>query len=474
MSLCALHIDLYLSHASDFAKIKTSLRYSYSYDQQTYGNTTLNSRVIADTLYPASESRLIVNANKKPIRDEVWESSSTISTIMSTSSEKFPRIYIPYKEDVVVSITTGRPSVDVQCWHPWINRRNDIDLDRSGRLWTNNGTLSDMLPGLRTMINGISDVVDLRSRGEYCNCSSVTFSPIWFPSPEPGLTSTITIFLSAVVDGQFDVKGEVRPDLVRDLINVDGNSTLYQFAATACKISPYWITSEVPLIRYRRRILILAGAATTLERSQARAITLSVVGSEALNTTALRSTINELTDDWALNVGGEGGAGWDQAGILAATIAMWLSEMPDLSQVDWHYLDAGALGKSVNESNNISIRIVTKIYGFGYGTRSTSIYLSMVVLSFYCLVTVIYVLYIWITGTASTAWNSGIELVALALQSRKPDHLGHTGVGINSTRTYAEGVGVRVNKNDELELVFAHDRHFETSGLRKLTRNREY
>ena len=153
---------------------------------------------------------------------------------------------------------------------------------------------------------------------------------------------------------------------------------------------------------------------------------------------------------------------------------MWLSGMPGRSGLDWHYLDAEEMDKGINASDNMSTRCVVTFYGFGYGTRSTSIYLSMAVLSLYCLVTVIYVLYTWITGTASTAWNYGIELVALALQSRKPDHLGHTGVGINSIRTYAEGVGVRVNKDNELELVFAHDRDFETSGLRKLTRNIEY
>jgi hypothetical protein len=77
-------------------------------------------------------------------------------------------------------------------------------------------------------------------------------------------------------------------------------------------------------------------------------------------------------------------------------------------------------------------------------------------------------------GAASTAWNSGVELIALALQSKRPDHLGHVGAGIDSMRTLGEGVGIRVNKDDQVELVFANDRDFETRGLRKLQRNAEY
>ena len=78
------------------------------------------------------------------------------------------------------------------------------------------------------------------------------------------------------------------------------------------------------------------------------------------------------------------------------------------------------------------------------------------------------------TGSSSTAWNSSIELVALALQSNRPDHLGNVSVGIDNLSTPNEGVGIRANEDNELELVFAHDRDIGSRGLRKVQTNKEY
>ena len=83
-------------------------------------------------------------------------------------------------------------------------------------------------------------------------------------------------------------------------------------------------------------------------------------------------------------------------------------------------------------------------------------------------------LYTFATGSASTAWTSGVEILALALQSKRPDHLGHIGVGIDSTKTLGQAVGIRVNADNGVELVFAHDRDFNTRGLQKVKQNTEY
>lgn len=98
----------------------------------------------------------------------------------------------------------------------------------------------------------------------------------------------------------------------------------------------------------------------------------------------------------------------------------------------------------------------------------------MAVLLVYCITTISYIVYILVTGPTSTAWTSEAELVALALHSRKSDHLGHTGVGIDSIKTYEEGACIRVNRDDELELVFAHDRDFNTERLQKLLSRTAY
>lgn len=67
-----------------------------------------------------------------------------------------------------------------------------------------------------------------------------------------------------------------------------------------------------------------------------------------------------------------------------------------------------------------------------------------------------------------------MELVALALQSKKPDDLGHTSVGIDFLDTFDKSVGIRFNGDNELELVFAKDRDLESRDLRKIQRNKAY
>lgn len=126
------------------------------------------------------------------------------------------------------------------------------------------------------------------------------------------------------------------------------------------------------------------------------------------------------------------------------------------------------------ERDMSAFRYVTVLWGYGYGGRSTSIWLAMAVMVTYCAITIFYLAYILATGFTFTAWNSAIELVALALQSQKPDHLGNIGVGLDSIETFKEGVGIRVNQENELELVFAHDRDIDKRGLRKIERNKEY
>jgi hypothetical protein len=127
-----------------------------------------------------------------------------------------------------------------------------------------------------------------------------------------------------------------------------------------------------------------------------------------------------------------------------------------------------------DSSNSTALTYTFTRWGYGYNTWSTSIQLSFAVITAYCIITLAYIVYILSTGSTSTAWNSAIELVALALQSRKPDHLGHVGVGLDSLETFKEGVGIRVNNDNELELVFAHDREFVAGNLRKIERNKEY
>ena len=157
--------------------------------------------------------------------------------------------------------------------------------------------------------------------------------------------------------------------------------------------------------------------------------------------------------------------------MLAISFATSLSEIPRPGTDD----RCGRLtGRDPGGKNVTTFKYKTIQYGYGYGNPSTSVRLALVVITTYCMVTSGYMVYLLTTGLTSTAWNSPIELVVLALQSKRPDHLGHTSVGIDSMETYREEVGIRVNNQEQLELVFAHDKDAETRGLRKVIPNKSY
>ncbi|KAK3203058.1 hypothetical protein GRF29_112g70178 [Pseudopithomyces chartarum] len=125
-------------------------------------------------------------------------------------------------------------------------------------------------------------------------------------------------------------------------------------------------------------------------------------------------------------------------------------------------------------ANNVvfPFEIVRTVYG--YETASATVVLSLMVLGIYSLLSLVYMLFILVTGRTSTAWSSAAELCTLALQSRKPDHLGHVGVGIETMATFKEGVFIRINKNNEPELLFKGDRDVQSDGNSRLELNKAY
>jgi hypothetical protein len=113
-------------------------------------------------------------------------------------------------------------------------------------------------------------------------------------------------------------------------------------------------------------------------------------------------------------------------------------------------------------------------YGYGYGVGSTSITLPIMVLSIYSVIVILYLLYILITGSTSTVWNSAIEVIALALHSKSPDDLPNMTAGINCLGTFSQSVGIRVNAEKKLELVFANDSDRRMGDLQKIQKNKMY
>lgn len=121
--------------------------------------------------------------------------------------------------------------------------------------------------------------------------------------------------------------------------------------------------------------------------------------------------------------------------------------------------------------------------GFGYGSTDTPSKLAAAVITTYCLMSLLFVAYTINTGHTSIAWDSAMELIVLALQSKEPDGLGHVSVGLDSMDTFRRTVGIGVNTvpvgdtgetRERLELVFEHDNDGEKRGLTKVARNRAY
>jgi hypothetical protein len=170
--------------------------------------------------------------------------------------------------------------------------------------------------------------------------------------------------------------------------------------------------------------------------------------------------------------------------MLGLTIAYALAVVPGyLARQGTYGMPIFDLSQLKGQSDITPFRIDTINYGFGYGTRDTPTNLSVTAITAYCLIVIIYISYIIITGHTSIAWNSPTELIMLALQSKEPTDLGHVSVGVDSMDTLRRSVGIRVSTEEvqgtgetkeKLKLVFEDDEENEKRGLTMVVRNRAY
>jgi hypothetical protein len=120
------------------------------------------------------------------------------------------------------------------------------------------------------------------------------------------------------------------------------------------------------------------------------------------------------------------------------------------------------------------IKIALTRVGYGYETSSVSARLSLTVIMAYCIFAVKYIMYMLSSGHTSTAWSSATEIIVLAMQSKRSEHLRHVSAGVNCLATYQEPVGIRVNDCDHLELVFEHDQNNQLRSLRRARLDKAY
>ncbi|KAJ4315981.1 hypothetical protein N0V94_005673 [Neodidymelliopsis sp. IMI 364377] len=284
-----------------------------------------------------------------------------------------------------------------------------------------------------------------------------SFAPLYMASPEPGSHSMIVVLFEFYPSGANATLSSLSR-YVEQEASQDENRRL---TVSICTVSAYWNFGEVLSLLPGGPYVVQTGPRSMSIPNKPRPITLNLTGVDELEGANFQGRA------YAANPNKNA-----QLSIIFATVIANMNTslvFPD---------PAGGLNRERapdrDSSNSTELTYTFTRWGYGYNTWSTSIQLSIAVITAYCIVTLAYISYILTTGSTSTAWNSAIELVALALQSRKPDCLGHVGVGLDSLETFKEGVGIRVNNDNELELVFAHDREFVAGNLRKIERNKEY
>ena len=95
--------------------------------------------------------------------------------------------------------------------------------------------------------------------------------------------------------------------------------------------------------------------------------------------------------------------------------------------------------------------------GFGYNINGVTVKLSVAVVGIYCIIATIFLVWTLVTGLTASHWDNNSELFMLGVNSRRPLHLGHTSVGLETLSSFREPVHIRANQDQTLELVFEND-----------------
>ncbi|KAF3033962.1 hypothetical protein E8E12_002851 [Didymella heteroderae] len=452
------------------------------------GGLALNLKVVSDTLKPgyvehagseySSRLDLAYTVQSKQEVEYSWsstrklrikkDSNSTTTTVPTTvvteNSSKAKRLQNDRggQPNMTYSVYAPQPVVKLV----WGDRMRGYE-------WTPSSELAFVRDDgiTRGILSNMSDVVGkVRGQSENIVRSDHAwqyFDPVWMPSPEIGSSSLIGLFFRCMwfID-ENTPPARVEQLALRNLTQILDMNPEQRSNCTAAvsTISASWNNSEAILDPHGLRFNSLTNWWDVLHE---RPIALDLSGVDTVNATFHR-TMATLYDDYDIYY----------EDVIGTALAMAISEVqtelyPERGFRDAHDIIAhNHTGEDLADVATFTYT-VTEI-GYGYGTTSIAIRLSIVVVSFYCVVTILYLAYILITGSTSTAGNSAIELVALALQSKRPDHLGRISAGINTLGTFNEGVGIRVNADDELELVFASDRDIGSTDLRKIERNKAY
>jgi hypothetical protein len=422
--------EMYSFGAEGYSTSPPTVTLTYSHNKDVPRNT-----LIPRALQYMETSALDI---RKPFDKFAGFTIATIPTLLSTRVLNL--LFIDAASNETTSIELPRPVVAAQCrtiTKPKASSPIIYSLDDGG----SEGTISsfkDLIKQHLDLSNSTDTLVD-------------SLPPIWGTSPEPGSSSYVVNFIT---DDCASSSGS-KPYPISALLNNQNQTTGSCLTCMTCTVAAYWEMSEHELI----------GSDGGLR--QVRTAPLQKVGFRAPQDARL------ITIDWDALPSFRSARFSNLALSSNASLTLAVSLSTVISEISWQ--DRPPPSDLSSEDDQQTQHYISKVaHGYGYGTSSTSVRLSLVVITTYCIVTVAYITYMLVSGHTSTAWNSATELIVLALQSKPTEYLRHTSVGMNSMQTYREAVGIRVNDSKRLELVLSNDSNVRARKLRRVVPNVAY
>jgi hypothetical protein len=376
---------------------------------------------------------------RKPFDKFAGYTIATIPTVLSTRVLR--SLAIGATSNDTVSIELPRPVVAARCTNEQMPKASSPIthfLDDGG----STGTISsfkDLIKHYLDLSNSTDTLID-------------SLPPIWDASPEPGSSSYIVNFITDDCASSSGQKSYPISSLLNNQNQTSGSCP----RCLTCTVAAYWETSEHEIIGSDGGLSQVRTAPFSKVgfrmRQDARPIIIDWDGIPSFRSSRF-SNLTIISGNASLS--------------LAVSLSTVISEVSSQKQLSYSNPPSQA-----DQKTQLFFSKVTQ--GYGYGTSSISVRLSLVVITAYCIVTVAYITYMLASSHTSTAWHSATELVILALQSKPTEHLRHTSVGINSMQTYREAVGIRVNDSKRLELVLSNDPNIRARKLRKVVPNVAY
>jgi hypothetical protein len=121
-----------------------------------------------------------------------------------------------------------------------------------------------------------------------------------------------------------------------------------------------------------------------------------------------------------------------------------------------------------------TLDVISYRKGFGYSADSKTVRAAMAIIGLYVVITLSFLLFTFVTGETAGSWAGVSEVVMLAMNSRRPLHLGPTSVGVETTGVFKKHVEVGVNEEGSVGLIFEGEEDEQKGLLEKVRAGERY